>query len=88
MRAPAGGPRTWSLRSRGVPNEAELSRELERLRPQTFVAQRDSDANRDVAISRDSALSQFSNLSLQTGPNLIYQFRSSYIPRVFCASLP
>ena len=52
------------------------------------MAQRDSDANRDVASSRESALSQFSNLSLQTGSNLIHQFHSSYVPRVFCTSLP
>ena len=52
------------------------------------MLQRDSDANRDVASSRDSALSQFSTLSLQTGSDLERQFESSYIPRVFCTTLP
>ena len=36
---------------------ADLSRNLERTRPQSLVVQRDSDANRDVIASRDSALS-------------------------------
>ena len=67
---------------------AELLRDMERARPQSLVAQRDSDANRDVASSRDNALSQFSTLSLQTGSNLMSQFETSYIPRVFCTTLP
>ena len=67
---------------------AELLRDMERARPQSLVAQRDSDANRDVASSRNNALSQFSTLSLQTGSNLMSQFETSYIPRVFCTTLP
>ena len=66
----------------------ELLRDLELARLQTLVAQRDSDANRDVASSRDNDLSQFSTLALQTGSNLMSQFESSYIPRVFCTTLP
>ena len=54
---------------------ADLRRNLERTRPQSLVVQRDSDANRDVLASRDSALSQFSSLALQTGANLIDQFK-------------
>ena len=69
-------------------SQADLGRDLERTRPQTLVLQRDSDANRDVASSRDSAFEQFSTLSLQTGSNLERQFESSYIPRVFCTTLP
>jgi hypothetical protein len=71
-----------------VYGQTELSREIERIRPQTLVAQRDSDANRDVATSRDSALAQFSIINLQVGSSLADQFHSSYIPRVFCTSLP
>ena len=71
-----------------VHSEADLTREVERLRPQSLVAQRDSDANRDVPGSRNSALAQFSNLSVQIGPTLIQQFKSSYIPRVLCVPLP
>ena len=66
----------------------DLRRELDRLRPQTLVAQRDSDVNRAVAESRDSALEQFSILKLQTGSKLIDQFHSSYVSRVFCTALP
>ena len=38
----------------------DLQRNLERARPQTLVAQRDSDANRGVLASRDTDLSKFS----------------------------
>ena len=71
-----------------VRSEAQLEREMERQRPQTLVPQRDSDAKRDVASSRESARSEFSTLSIQSGPNLIDQFKASYILRVFCTSLP
>ena len=67
---------------------SDLLRNLDRTRPQTLVAQRDSDAKRNVLASRESALSQFSTLSLQTGANLITQFKNDYIPRVFCTTLP
>ena len=40
-----------------------------------------------MASSRDNALSQFSTLSLQIGSQP-RQFESSYIPRVFCTTLP
>ncbi len=63
-------------------------RGMGRARRQSWVALRDSDANRDAASSRDNALSQFSTLSLQTGSNLMSQSESSYIPRVFCTTLP
>ena len=69
-------------------DQEDLCRELDRIRPQTLVAERDSDANRDVAASRDSAFGQFSVLKLQIGSNLADQLHSSYIPRVFCTSLP
>ena len=71
-----------------VHSEADLTRELDRLRPQSLVAQRDSDANRGASSSRNSALAQFSNLSVQIGSNLIQQFKTSYIPRVCGAALP
>ena len=67
---------------------SDLHRNLDRTRPQTLVAQRDSDATRNVLSSRESALSQFSTLSLHTGANLIPQFKNDYIPRVFCTTLP
>lgn len=67
---------------------ADLQRNLNRARPQTLVPQRDSDANRDVLASRDSALSRFSILQLKTGADLEKQFKSEYIPRVFCTTFP
>ena len=57
-------------------------------RAHTLVPQRDSDANRGVLASRASALRQFFSLALKTGANLIQQFRTVYIPRVFCTTLP
>ena len=71
-----------------VRSEAELEREMERQRPQTLVPQRDSDANRNVAGSRESALAEFSTLSIRSGSNLMDQFKTLYIPRVFCTTLP
>jgi hypothetical protein len=71
-----------------VHDQEDLCRELDRIRPQTLVAQRDSDANRDVAASRDSAFAQYSVLKLQIGSSLADQFHSSYILRDFCTSLP
>ena len=71
-----------------TPAERAYHRNLERTRPQTLVPQRDSDANRDVLASRDSALSQLPYLKLKTGANLLGQFESQYIPRVFCTTLP
>ena len=67
---------------------SDLQRNLDRTRPQTLLAQRDSDAQRNVLASRESALSQFSTLSLQTRANLIPQFENDYIPRVLCTTLP
>ncbi|MDA8609319.1 hypothetical protein N9L19_00230 [bacterium] len=50
--------------------------------------QRDSDANRDVLASRDSALRPVFCFVAEDGANLISQFKTDYIPRVFCATLP
>ena len=67
---------------------SDLHRNLDRTRPQNLVLQRDSDAQRNILEGRGNALSQFSTLSLQTGANLIPQFKNDYIPRVFCTTLP
>ena len=67
---------------------ADLTMHLERARPQTLVAQRDSDANWDVIARCDNALRQVSSLALTTGANLIQQFQPEYIHRVFCTTLP
>ena len=52
------------------------------------MAQRDSDVNKDIVASRSSALEMFSELEVRTGSNLIEQFKTSYIPRVFCMTSP
>ena len=64
-------------------SQVDLQKELDRARPQLLVPQRDSDAQKDVSGSRVGALAQFSNLALRTGSNLIDQFVTPYIPRVF-----
>ena len=63
--------------------EEDLERDLERGRPLLLVPQRDSDANKDVEASRLSAFGKFSELALQTSSNLVPQFCTSYIPKVF-----
>ena len=69
-------------------NEGDLQKEMERTRPQLLLTQRDSDASKNVEASRSNALSTISTVQLQTGSNLIDQFHTSYIPRVFNMSLP
>ena len=69
-------------------NEKDLQLEMERTRPQLLLNQRDSDAQKSVEASRSNAFSTISEIKLQTGSNLIDQFHSSYIPRVFNMSLP
>ena len=71
-----------------IHSDADLLREFERARPLALMAQRDSDVNKDIAASRTSALGMFSELELRTGSDLIQQFKSSYIPRVFCMTFP
>ncbi len=68
--------------------EADLARDLERARPQTLTAQRDSDANKEVEHSRVGAFGQFSQLALRTGSTLVDQFKTPYIPRVFAMTFP
>ena len=65
-----------------------LQKELDRARPSLLMAQRDSDATKDVSASRISAFSDFSEMELITGSNLIDQFETTYIPRVFNITLP
>ena len=69
-------------------HEANLVREMARSRPMIVVAQRDSDAQKDVAASRVHALSTVTSLDLQIGSNLLGQFQTEYIPRVFSLTLP
>ena len=69
-------------------NEADLQLEMERARPQLLLTQRDSDAQKNVEASRSNALSTISEIQLQTGSDLIDQFHTSYVPRVFNMSLP
>ena len=66
----------------------ELSRNMQRLRPQILLAQRDSDANRNIEESRSNALATLSLLDIKTGSNLIEQFQADYIPRVFHITFP
>ena len=67
---------------------SDVDRNIDRTRPQTLVAQRDSDAQQNVVASQESALSQFPTSSLETGANLIPHFQNDYTPRVFCTTLP
>ena len=71
-----------------VSGAGELQRDLARIRPQTLLSQRDSDANRVVESSRESALSKLSTLSVDTSATLARHFKTDYIPRVFCTTLP
>ena len=52
------------------------------------MPQRDSDALKNVEASRINAFGNFSQLELRTGSNLVDQFKTSYIPRVFNITLP
>ena len=79
-KAATPAPRIW--------NEQELQKQMEFGRPQLLLAQRDSDAQKEVEASRINALGSVSMLQLRTGSNLLDQFQSSYIPRVFNLSLP
>ena len=65
-----------------------LEKELDRARPLLLMPQRDSDATKDVEASRINAFANFSELELRTGSNLIDQFDTMYIPRVFNTTLP
>ena len=53
-----------------------------------MLAQRDSDASRSVQESRANALASLSSIDMQTGSNLIEQFKTDYIPRVFHITFP
>ena len=65
-----------------------LESELDRARPLLLSCQRDSDVSKDVSASRVNAFANFSEMELRTGSNLIDQFETSYIPRVFNITLP
>jgi len=71
-----------------VYNFSGLESELDRARPMLLSAQRDSDVNKNVSASRLNALGIFSEMEIKTGSNLIDQFETSYIPRVFNITLP
>ena len=71
-----------------VYNFSGLESELDRARPMLLSAQRDSDVNKNVSASRLNALGNFSEMEIKTGSNLIDQFETSYIPRVFNITLP
>ena len=61
---------------------------MDRARPLTLVAQRDGDAQRQVEASRTHALSTVTELTFQTGSDLLDQFTTQYIPRVFNLTFP
>ena len=71
-----------------IHNMEELSRNLERMRPQLLLPQRDSDVNRHVQESRANALASMSSIDMKTGSNLEEQFKTEYIPRVFHITFP
>ena len=71
-----------------VHHESNLKRELARSRPMVLVPQRDSDAQKDIAASRENALSTVTTLEIQSGSDLMQQFETEYIPRVFSLTLP
>ena len=65
-----------------------LEAELHQARPQTLVAQRDSDSQKQVEASRIGAFGNFTELDLRTGSTLLDQIQTSYLPRVFPLTLP
>ena len=69
-------------------SEESLQREMDRSRPLLLMAQRDSDANKEIESSRLNAWSNVSHLNVNIGSDLIDQFSTSYISRVFNLSLP
>ena len=71
-----------------ISNKKDLQMEMVRTRPQLLLTQRDSDAQKNIEASRSNALSTISTTQLQTGSNLLDQFHTSYVPRIFNMSLP
>ena len=69
-------------------NTEDLRKEMERARPLTLVSQRDSDAQKNVEASRHHAFGTVTTMDLQTGSDLLAQFNTEYIPRVFNLTLP
>ena len=69
-------------------NLEELTREMDRVRPQIMLAQRDSDARKEVEASRMHALNVVSTVEVRTGSALIDQFNTACVPCVFNATLP
>ena len=61
---------------------------LDRARPQLLLSQRDSDAQKEVTPSRWAAIGKLAQLDLHTGSNLISQFQTSYVPKVFDLTFP
>ena len=57
----------------------ELERNLEILRPQLMLAERDSDANRNVEESRANALASVSSIDMETSSSLLEQFQTEYV---------
>ena len=72
--------RTW--------NEADLTKCMDRARPQLLLPQRDSDAQKEVTASRLAAFGKLAQLDLHTGSNLISQFQTSNVPEVFNLTFP
>ena len=62
--------------------------EMDRARPLTLVPQRDSDSQKQVDESRTNALASAATMTTHTGSNLLQQFRTPYIPRMFNLALP
>ena len=53
-----------------------------------MLPQIDSDANRNIQESRVNALASVSSITMNTGSNLLEQFKTEYIPRVFHLTFP
>ena len=77
-----------SVTSSSLPSARVRDLEMERTRPQLLLNQRDGDSQKNVEASRINAFSTISQVQLKTGSNLIDQFHTFYIPRVFHMSLP
>ena len=71
-----------------ISTQSHLAEQMDRARPLLLMAQRDSDAMKEVEASRINAFANFSDFELRVGSNLIDQFKTPYLSRVFNITLP
>ena len=72
--------RSWS--------QGDLTKLMNRSRPQLLLPQRDSDSQKEVNPSRLAAFGKLAQLDIHTGSSLISQFKTDYIAKVFNLTFP